>query len=276
MLIDTHSHINIMIKDSFETRVTSEELERVPAIVHDAKHHNVSSIINVGTSLIESMNSITLARTYDMIYASVGIHPNDATSEWRKDFDELKVLCAHAKQNKIVAIGECGIDFHYEGYDAQRQYDAFRAQIELALEHNLPLIIHSRDAHDETLRCLDEYRKDKLSGTMHCYSGDLALAFDVIERGFLLGIGGTVTYPKNEMLRTVVKTVGLVSLILETDAPYLPPQSMRGKKNSPANVCVIARYIAELIDVTFEKVALITTGNATTLFALNDYPRTSQ
>jgi len=276
MLIDTHSHVNIMIKDSFDTRVTPKELERVPPILDNAQHHGVTSIINVGTSLVESSNSIVLARAYEMIYASVGIHPNDATPQWQKDLDQLKLLLKQAKQNKIVAIGECGMDFHYEGYDAQRQRDVFRAQIECALEYDLPLIIHSRDAHDETLRCLDEYRhNNKLRGTMHCFSGDLALAQDVIKLGFFLGIGGTVTYPKNNELRHVVKTVGLVSIVLETDAPYLPPQSMRGKKNSPANVYLIAHYISELLEVDYNQVALTTTGNATTLFSLNKYPHTS-
>jgi TatD DNase family protein len=138
----------------------------------------------------------------------------------------------------------------------------FKAQIELALKNDLALSIHSRDAAEETFKIIDEYAKeDNFRGIMHCYAYDLAYAQQAINFGLKLGIGGTLTYPKNEILRTIVKTVALDHIVLETDAPFLPPQTMRGKENSPANIKIIAEFIANLRETTYENVANTTTAN---------------
>ncbi|MBA3954132.1 TatD family hydrolase [Candidatus Dependentiae bacterium] len=270
MLIDTHCHINIMTKESFDTVLLPHDYQLAQQIIADAKKEEVFIIFNVGTSLIESINCIELAKKFPEIYAVVGIHPNDLSHEWRSDIAQLKKFIIAKNENKIVAIGECGLDFHYPDYDLTRQQDAFKVQIELALEHDLPLVIHTRDAGDETLRALETFKDSNLRGVIHCFSEGLVFAQDAINLGFVLGIGGTITYPKNTHLRQVVTTVGLDHIILETDAPYLPPQSLRGKKNSPKNIRVIANYIAELLETDLQTVADATTNTVKKIFKYQD------
>ena len=160
------------------------------------------------------------------------------------------------------------MDRHYPDYNLPRQIDVFRAHIECALEHNLPIIVHTRDARDETLEVLHEYRNDPLSGSIHCFSEDLEFAQETIKLGFVLGIGGPLTYPKNNTLRNVFTTVDLNNIVLETDAPFLPPQDFRGKQNHPLHIATIAHYLAELRNVSFEEIAHATTTNAQRVFKL--------
>ncbi len=268
MLTDTHCHINMMVKKSFDTPLTIAEIKSAAPIIHDAQKHGVTIIINVGTSLVESENCVALAREYPSLYATVGIHPNDCTATWQKDFAHIKKLVAQKEENKIVGIGECGIDRHYPGYDLQRQNDAFRAQIDLALEHNLGLVVHSRDAYDETLRTLEEYKGEIKKATMHCFSYDQAFADEAIAMGFFIGIDAPITYPKNDDLRNVVKSLDLRHIVLETDAPFLPPQEFRGKQNHPKYLAIVAQCIAELKKESVESVAQQTTKNAKLLFGL--------
>jgi TatD DNase family protein len=271
MLIDTHCHIQNMIKQEFDCFITPEELTKIPLIIQQAGLSDVLIIINVGTSLIESINCITIANLYPSCVASLAIHPNDLSQQWHQDFKKLCDLIKNSKEQRIVAIGECGIDRHYPDHNLTRQQDAFRAHIELALLHDLPLIIHSRKAPDETLAILDEYRNEKISGVIHCFSEDLDFANYVIELGFVLGVGGTITYPKNESLRIICKTVGLDKIILETDAPFLPPQHIRGQQNSPAQIRTIATYLAQLRNEDMRKIAEVTTHNAFSIFKLNTF-----
>lgn len=268
MLVDTHCHINIMIKEQFDVPLSAKDISQAQAIIDDAAHNSVSTIINVGTSIIESHNCIMLAQQYPHVYAAVGIHPNDATSAWQHDMQDLKKMMSKKTDYKIVGIGECGLDFHYPDYNKQQQYDVFKAHIELALEYDLALIIHSRDAYDETLSILEPFKHDIKRGVMHCFSYDNSFAQQVIEWHYLLGIGGTITYPRNEVLRDIVRTVPLEKIVLETDAPFLPPQSMRGKKNHPQYIRAIAEYIAQLKNKSIETIAQTTTANACRLFAL--------
>ncbi|MGC2310087.1 MAG: TatD family hydrolase [Candidatus Babeliaceae bacterium] len=268
MLIDTHCHMNMMVKNSFDTPLTAEMFPFVQKIVLEAQKEDVCQIINIGTSIIESQNCITLAQKFPPVFATIGIHPNDVQPNWKKDFPTLQKWATEKEAHKIVGIGECGLDFHYPAYDLQRQKDAFKAQIELALEHDLALVVHTRDAHDETLHVLQEYEKHALRGTIHCFSEDISFAQQSIAWGFVLGIGGIITYPKNDQLREVVKTVGIEKIILETDAPFLPPQIIRGKQNHPVYIRVIADYCAQLLKIDFEKVASITTNNAQRIFQL--------
>ena len=156
---------------------------------------------------------------------------------------------------------------------ALKQRDAFKAQIELALEHNLALVIHSRDAYDETLRILEEYKNNITHAVMHCLSYDQAYADTVTAWNFFLGIGGTVTYPKNNDLRSIVQNINLKHIVLETDAPFLPPQTMRGKQNHPQFITIIAEYIAQLRGESFDAIANQTTDNALQLFGLDKNKR---
>lgn len=267
MLIDTHCHINMIVKTAFDVPLTTTQLADAQQVVNDAAAADVTRIINVGTSLIESLNCVQLARAYSSIYAAVGIHPNDCTDAWRDDIHALEKLLSD-EHNKIVAIGECGLDRHYPDYNLQRQKDAFKAQIELALEYDLALIVHTRDARDETLRVLEEFKGQVTRGVIHCFSEDLNFAQQVIEWGYAIGIGGTLTYPKNNELRKIFTTVALDSIILETDAPFLPPQKMRGKQNHPQQIRSIAEYGAELRGITLEEVATATTAAASKIFGL--------
>jgi TatD DNase family protein len=269
MLIDTHSHVNMMVKKTFDTPLTGDELQSAQKIIFDADAANVKILINVGTSLPESLNCLELAKHYRNNFAAIGIHPNDCTDTWTQELKQIASFLPKAQQHKIVGIGECGLDYHYEGYNKQRQFDAFKAQIELALEYDLALVVHNRDAGEDVLRVLEEYAQNNLRATIHCFSEDLAFARQAIEWGYYLGIGGTVTYPKNNVLREVVETVGLDHIVLETDAPFLPPQPYRGKQNQPANIAYIATYIANLLQTTQQEVATKTTQNACRLFKLD-------
>lgn len=264
MLIDTHCHLNIMVKETFDTLLTLADLAKAQVIVTQAEEAGVSTILNVGTSLIESQNCIQLARFIPEVYAAIGIHPNDLTPTWKDDLAQLAQTLTQKESLKIVAIGECGLDKHYPDYNIIRQQDAFKAQIELALLHDLPLVIHTRDAGEETLRCLEPY--SGLRGTIHCFSEDLSFAQQAIAWGFVLGIGGTITYPKNNQLREVVKKTGIEHLILETDAPFLPPQVIRGKQNHPKYIYTIAQYLAQLLDIPFETVAATTSSSVKRVF----------
>jgi TatD DNase family protein len=270
MLIDTHCHINMMIKSAFDVSLEPHTLPLAKIIVEEAHKEDVSVIINVGTRHVENQNCILLAQHNATVFATVGIHPNDSDT-WAEDIRAIKKWVIEKEKNKIVGIGECGIDRHYPDYNMQRQRDCFKAQIEIALEHDLALVIHSRDAYDETLKIVEEYKDSLHRAVMHCFSYDQSFALTVIEWQFKLGIGGTVTYPKNDVLRAVVKNISLQDIVLETDAPFLPVQNMRGKKNHPLFIKQIAEYIAQLRQESYEHVAQTTTESAIKLFNLQHY-----
>jgi len=268
-LIDTHCHINLMVKKDFDVALQTQEIKNAQEILQQAANNQVTRIINVGTSLIESHNCVTLAKVYESVYATVGIHPNDCTTTWQDDFKEIQNLVKKKDINKIVGIGETGLDRHYPDYNLQRQRDAFKAQIELSLEHDLGLVVHTRDARDETLRSLEEFKGQITRGIIHCFSEDQDFAAQVIAWNFVLGIGGTITYPKNLYLRDIVGATSLDHIVLETDAPFLPPQIIRGKQNHPMYIKTIAEYIAQLKEISLEDVAQKTTHNACRIFNVN-------
>ncbi|MGB8367000.1 MAG: TatD family hydrolase [Candidatus Babeliales bacterium] len=270
MLIDTHCHLNMMVKQKFDAPLTEKDLSAIKEILKVAATQQVNQIVNVGTSLVESQNCLMIAKKYPAVFATVGIHPNDCTSTWRKDVATIAKWVREKKENKIVGIGECGIDRHYEGHNLPRQYDAFKAQVDLAMENDLALVIHSRDAYDETLKILDTYKDDLQRVVMHCFSYDWPFAQTVIAWNFALGIGGTITYPKNEELRTIVSQVDLRHIVLETDAPFLPPQAIRGQQNHPQNIKEIATFIANLRNQEFDVIAKETTKTAQALFKINN------
>lgn len=268
MLIDTHCHINMMVKEEFDTLLDQTQLIAAQKIIHDAATHNVTRIINVGTSVIESENCITIAQQNEHAYATVGIHPNDCTADWKIDIKTLTRYVQEKEKHKIVGIGEIGLDRHYKDHNLPRQKDAFRMQIELALAHDLAIVVHTRDAYDETLHVLDEYRTQIARGIIHCFSEDLAFAQEAINMNFAIGIGGTLTYPKNEDLRHLVTDLSLDNFVLETDAPFLPPQIMRGKQNNPKYIKTIAEYIANLRNESYEVVAQTTSATACKIFGI--------
>ena len=266
MYIDTHCHINMMVKKNFDVIMSPEELQHAVQIAKTAYDKGITTLINVGTSLIESKNCITIAQASQSVFATIGIHPNDLTENWKHDLKDLEVLLQNREKNKIAGIGECGLDFHYPEYNINRQKDAFKIQINFALEHDIALVVHTRDAGDETLRVLEEFKGHISKGIIHCFSEDLDFANTVIDWGFALGIGGTVTYPKNNELRKVVTTVPLESIVLETDAPFLPIQAMRGQQNHPQYIATIAEYIADLRQDSLATIAQKTTTLAKRIF----------
>lgn len=272
MLIDTHCHINIMlrgykVKPNFQV-LSYEEIQQAQEIIQQASVNDVTSIINVGTDLVESLTCIELAKLFPHNFAIIGIHPNDSKN-WQKQLQQLHPYLKNSIEHKIVGIGECGIDKHYPDYNLKEQEDAFKAQIELALTYNLGLSIHSRDAAEETFKILDYYRNESnFRGVMHCFSYTPDYAQEAINMNFVLGIGGTVTYPKNKDLRQAVIASKLTDIILETDAPFLPPQHIRGKKNSPDQIKTIAQFIAHLKNSSLQEVAKTTSKNAKRIFGI--------
>lgn len=267
MLIDTHCHTNLLVKSEFNIPLTDQQVVDARTIADEAESVDVNAIINVGTNFVESQNCIRIAQQSSHQYAVVGLHPSDCTSDWQRELREIKQLLMNKEKNKIVGIGECGLDFYHEGFNIQRQKDVFKAQIELALEHKLPLVIHTRNAGMGTLECLEEYKNDGLTGVFHCFSESRDFALQATQEfGFFIGIGGIITYPKNNELRALVQELTLSCILLETDAPFLPPQAIRGQKNHPREVATIARYIADMLHTNQETVAHKTTQNARALF----------
>ncbi len=266
-MIDTHCHLNLIISRDPNHILDKKELGAAAAIIKRAQAAGVTHVINIGASLADSFNSVNLARAYPMIYAVIGVHPNDLTPDWQNDFEEIKKLLKKKEEHKIVGIGETGIDTYRPGYHLQRQQDAFHAHIELALEHDLPVVIHTRAAPQETLAVMHEYRQNNLRGVIHCFAYDLAFARDVIANGFYVGIGGVVTYPRSH-LAEVVEAIDLKHILLETDAPFLPPQQWRGQSNEPAYLPAVAQKIAEIKNISLHVVDEITTQSAHVLFGI--------
>ena len=261
MLIDTHTHLEMEDFDGDRD-----------AVVARARQAGVELMITVGTSLTYCRKALEVAARYPGIYVAVGIHPHDAQSIDETTYDELRQMAA---LEKVVAYGEIGLDFFRNLSPRQVQIERFGEQLELAVEVGLPVIIHDRDAHRETLEMLGA-RQGRLTGVVHCFSGDRAMARKCLDLGFSLSVPGTVTFPKAEELRSVVKYVPLEFLLLETDAPYLAPQPHRGKRNEPAYMAKTAAKIAELQGLSYEEVASRTTENARKLFGLNGGERAGQ
>jgi len=267
-LFDTHCHLNMIVKNTFDTALSEQEIISAQEIINQAANWHVRYILNVGTSLVESLNCVQLAHKYQHNFASVGIHPNDLTSSWRADLKEVEQLLKHKEHNKIVAVGECGFDRHYPDHNMQRQHDAFDTQVELALKYDCALVVHTRDAREETVRALEQYKGQLTRGVIHCFSENSEFADFSLSLGFYLGIGGTLTYPKNTLLRTIFSTVPLEKIVLETDAPFLPPQVIRGQKNYPKQIKTIAEFLAATRNESFERICQQTTRNAFDLFGL--------
>ncbi len=250
MFIDTHMHIS-------DTEGISPDL-----YVQHALDANVKCLIASFCEKDDLLLSTKFVEKYDSLYAAVGYHPEIANKIVDKDFEILEELVKNNK--KIVAIGEIGLDYYWNKDNQEQQRKVFRKQLELAEKLNLPVIIHSRDAIGETYEILSRYH---VRGIIHCFSGSLEMAQKFIHLGFLLGIGGVVTF-KNSKLYQVISNISLTSIVLETDSPYLTPEPNRGKINESSNIPFIAQKIAEITNVSIEKVAEITTKNAIQLFDL--------
>ena len=253
MTIDIHTHLEM---EAFEG-------DR-EAVLERAAEAGIAAIITVGTTIPDCEKAVALARSYWSVYAAVGIHPHDAKGMDDSTCDRLRAL---AREDKVVAIGEIGLDFFYNLSPREVQLRRFEEQLDLAEELELPVIIHNREAHAETLGVLRP-RKGRLRGVLHCYSGDLAMAGECLALGFHLSVAGPLTYPNAGRLREVARIIPLDRLLIETDAPYLAPQAYRGKRNEPAYVVETARRLAEIRGLPFEDLARLTSANARRLFNL--------
>jgi TatD DNase family protein len=261
-LIDTHAHL-----DSGQFAADME------AVVARAGAAGIRHILTIGCDLASSRASVAIASEHPTIYAAVGIHPHDAGEADTAGIAELRRLAA---EPKVVAVGEIGLDFYRDRSPREVQRQAFRAQIRLARELGLPVIVHDREAHAEVLQILREERASEVGGVLHCFSGDLAMARACIELGFYISFPGTLTYPKNEAAREVVRGIPVDQILVETDCPYLAPQAHRGKRNEPAFVRHTAEAIAAIKGLTIDDVARITTLNAFNLFGIGEADTTSK
>jgi len=254
MLIDSHAHLEL---DEFD-----KDLEDV---INRARGEGLEAIIVVGINLDDSRQAVELASQYDMLFAAVGVHPHDVKKIQAKTYDGMAEL---AREKKVVAYGEIGLDFFRNRSPKDIQIRRFGEQLELAQTLNLPVIIHDREAHKETAAMLKSWKGER-RGVVHCFSGDYVMAKQCLDFGFYISIPATVTYPKAEELRDIVKKIPLNRILVETDCPFLPPQAYRGKRNEPAYVSHVARKIAAIKNVAVGDVELQTTNNARHLFSLH-------
>lgn len=247
MFIDTHCHLS------------NEDYDDIEMVINEDIKANVSKIIVSGCSK-ESINEVLdLKDRYDIVYISLGFHP-----EYANDINDsdLKYLKKVLTENKVVGVGEIGLDYHYGKDYIIEQKKLFEEQLKIAEDLNLPVIIHSRDATLDTINILKKY---KVKGIIHCFSGSLETANIYIKMGFMLGIGGVLTF-KNSKLKEVIKDISINNIVLETDSPYLTPVPFRGKVNSSKYLYYIAKEIAQIKELSIEEVAKITSNNACSLF----------
>ncbi len=279
-LIDTHCHLEMDVFDADRD-----------AVIQRAKDVGLEAIITIGSDLESNRKGIEISSQYDFVYASVGIHPHDAKDFTESFFEEMKAwLTKYVISNpplppfkkegqggfddegnrggKIVAIGEIGLDYHYDNSPRNIQRDVFLKQLLYAKEANLPVIIHSRDAKKDTLEIVRESGVKR--GVFHCFSGDIDMAESVIAMGFYISIAGPVTFSNAKRPIEVVQMIPDDYLLIETDAPYLTPEPFRGRRNEPAYILYIAKKIAELRGISIEDIARITTLNAKRLFKIGE------
>ena len=254
LLVDSHAHL-----DSGQFNQDRD------ATIRRAFENGISHILTIGCDLESSRQSVAIAEQYETVYAAVGIHPHDAQTLDHETLEQLRVLLQHPK---VVALGEIGLDFFRDRSPRDIQRQAFREQIRLALEMDKPIIVHDRDAHDEVVAVLRDENAARVGGVLHCFSGDLSMARACLEMGFYLSFTGNLTYPKNEILREVVRGVSIDRMLVETDCPYLAPQKYRGKRNEPAYVRHTAEKIAEIKGLSFADVARVTSRNCHDLFGI--------
>ena len=252
MLTDTHTHLNVHQFDDDREEVIARALEQ-----------GVSRIVNIGFNRETIPSSIALTEQYEFIYSTVGWHPQDAIDMKAGDLDWIEELC---RLEKVVAIGEIGLDYYWDTSPKDVQHRVFREQIRLARKLGLPISIHNRDAHEDVVKLLREEKAEDVGGVMHCFSGSWETAKLCLDMNFYISFGGPVTYKNAKQPKEVLARVPPDRLLLETDAPYLTPHPYRGKRNETGYVRLVAEAAAELTGLTVEEMARITSENAERLF----------
>ena len=245
-MIDTHAHI------------INEYYDNIDETINMLKDKNVLYVLNAASNYKESLEVLDLSKKYtNYLLPVIGIHPESI-----EDIDKLDKIEELIQNNKIYAVGEIGLDYYWIKDNKEEQKELFIKQIELANKYNLPIVVHSRDAIQDTFDILKEHRA---KGVLHSFSGSVEMAREFVKLGYKLGIGGVLTF-KNSKLYEVIEAIDLENIVLETDSPYLTPEPFRGKKNNPSNVYYVAKKIAEIKGIKVEEVLEITTKNAIQLF----------
>jgi TatD DNase family protein len=255
MLIDTHTHLD-------DARYNDDR----DAVITRAREAGIDAFLTIGCDLATSQSAIALAKQYPFVYASIGVHPHEVRHIQDDWYDEFRRL---AKNAKVVAYGEIGLDYHYNHSSPKEQRERFREQIQLARELRLPVIIHTREAQEDTIAILKEERASEVGGVFHCFSGDGWLAKEALDMGFYLSFSGILTFQNAGALREIAKNTPLDRVLIETDCPYLTPVPYRGKRNEPAYVSQVAKQLAVLHpELSLDDVQRTTTVNAKRLFKI--------
>ena len=247
MYIDTHCH------------VLSEYYDDIEMVISECRNNDIEKIIVNGCDINSNREVLELVNKYDIVYGAIGFHPTEL------DFKEeyFKFLEDNLDNPKIVAVGEIGLDYHYDNTDKEKQVYIFKKQLDIASKYNKPIIVHSRDSIQDTYNILKKYR---LTGSIHCFSGSVEMAREFVKIGYKLGIGGIITYKNAKTIKEVVKDIDLSYILLETDSPYLTPSLYRGEDNSPKYIPIIANEIASIKGISNKEVAVTTTANAEAIF----------
>ena len=248
MFIDTHCHIS------------KEYFDDIPNLIDKIVKSGVNKVIVNGCDMKSNLEVLELVEKYDIVYGALGFHPTELD-----DFSDEQLIWLEKNINnkKIVAIGEIGLDYHYDNTDKVKQKEVFEKQLQIASKYHKPVIVHSRDAINDTYNIISKYN---VIGSLHCFSSSKEMAERFIKLGFYIGIGGVVTYKNAKEIKEVIKAIDLEYIILETDTPYLSPEPVRKEKNTPCNIPIIASYIASLKDVDLSIVSKVTSANASRLF----------
>lgn len=248
MFIDTHCHIS------------KEYFDDIPNLIDKIVKSGVNKVIVNGCDMKSNLEVLELVEKYDIVYGALGFHPTELD-----DFSDEQLIWLEKNINnkKIVAIGEIGLDYHYDNTDKVKQKEVFEKQLQIASKYHKPVIVHSRDAINDTYNIISKYN---VIGSLHCFSSSKEMAERFIKLGFYIGIGGVCTYKNAKEIKEVIKAIDLEYIILETDTPYLSPEPVRKEKNTPCNIPIIASYIASLKDVDLSIVSRVTSANASCLF----------
>ncbi|MFP4456139.1 MAG: TatD family hydrolase [Clostridia bacterium] len=248
--IDTHVHLN------------DKKFTDIEQVIERAIENNVTHMINIGSDLESSRKAIEQSVSYDMLYSAVGFHPHGAKNVKNEDYDEL---IGWLDNKKVLAIGEIGLDYHYDFSPRDTQKEVFIKQMEIAKMYNYPVVIHNRESHKDVFDILSKFA-NQVKGILHCYSGSYEMAVELIDMGYYISVAGPVTFKNAKRLPEVVKKTSLDRLLIETDCPYLAPVPYRGKRNEPSYVVEVAKKIAEIKGISLSDVARETTKNAQTIF----------
>lgn len=254
MIFDTHSH--------YDDEVFDDDRE---GLLKGLEEKGVGNVVTVGADIATSQKAIALAGTYEHVYAAIGVHPNEVGGMEEKAIQWLR---EHSSEEKVVAIGEIGLDYYWKEPEPELQKIWFQEQIALAREVKLPIIFHSREAAEDTMRIIQDTKAYECGGVIHCYSYSKELAKEYVKMGYFIGVGGVVTFKNGRKLKETVEAIPMEHIVLETDCPYLAPEPNRGKRNDSSNLVYVAEEIARLKGMTAEEVIEITEKNARRLYRL--------